>query len=176
MISGNSLYAAVSAFCMPLPQNQIKHFKEEAYMRTKKLVVSAMLIAVAAVLSIFQPFQLPFGGGITIASMMPIVLIAYCYGTPWGLLSALILRYIVHINSGAIFFGAWEEWFFTQEGFYAIGAKIMAHCSGGMLALIYSIFYNGTYMIPEIIITAILTPIVYKALSAANLIDTQSVN
>ena len=215
-------------------------------MRTKKLVVSAMLIAVAAVLSIFQPFQLPFGGGITIASMMPIVLIAYCYGTRWGLLSALIfslvqlllgmktvtafflpgdsqmlvwqalcvclldyiaaytvlgfggifkgkikndaaaicvgsvfalfLRYIVHIISGAIFFGAWAEWFFTQEGFYPIGAKIMAHCSGGMLALIYSIFYNGTYMIPEIIITAILTPIVYKALSAANLIDTQSVN
>ena len=63
-------------------------------MRTKKLVVSAMLIAVAAVLSIFQPFQLPFGGGITIASMMPIVLIAYCYGTRWGLLSALIFSLV----------------------------------------------------------------------------------
>jgi len=57
-------------------------------MKTKKLVTTAMLIAVATVLSIFQPFQLPFGGGITIASMMPLILLAFSYGTRWGLLSA----------------------------------------------------------------------------------------
>ena len=58
-------------------------------------------------------------------------------------------------RTGAIFFGAWAEWFFTQEGFYAIGGKIMDTFSGSGLAIIYSIFYNGLYMIPEIIITAI---------------------
>ncbi len=209
-------------------------------MKTKRLVTTAMLIAVATALSVFQPFQLPFGGGITIASMMPIVIIAYCYGTKWGLFSAFIfsllqmllglktvtafflpgdsqmilwqaiivclldyvvaysvlgfggifknkikndgvaicvgsivalaLRYITHIVSGAIFFGAWAEWFFTQEGFYAIGNTIMNTFSGASLSWIYSIFYNGTYMLPEIIITAILTPIIYKALSKANLV------
>ncbi|MBE7048084.1 MAG: ECF transporter S component [Ruminococcaceae bacterium] len=211
-------------------------------MKTKKIVTTAMLIAVAAVLSIFQPFQLPFGGGITIASMMPIIIIAYCYGTKWGLYSAfifslvqllmgmktvtaffmpgdeqmafgkaicvclldyivaytvlgfggifknklkqgrhgvaiclgtivaLLLRYITHVVSGAIFFGAWADWFFGQEGFY-LGAKILETFSGGGLACIYSIIYNGTYMIPEIIITAVITPIVYKALVSAQLVD-----
>ena len=32
------------------------------------------------------PFNFPFGGGITIAGMLPIILIAYLYGTRWGLL------------------------------------------------------------------------------------------
>ncbi len=209
-------------------------------MKTKQIVVSAMMIAVGTLLSLFQPFSLPFGGGITIASMMPIVIIAYCYGTKKGLLCAFVfsllqmllgmktvtafflpgdsqmvlwkaitvclldyvlaytvlgfggvfkekinntvvaiclgtvlalgLRYIVHIISGTVFFGEWAEWFFTQEGFYKIGEKIMSTFSGNSLAFVYSVFYNGLYMIPEIIITTIVTPIVYKALSASKLV------
>lgn len=207
-------------------------------MKSKKIVLSAMLIAIAVVLSFIQPFQLPFGGGVTLASMMPIVLIAFVFGTKWGLFSAFVfsllqmvtgfktvaaffmpgdsqmtlvsaifvciidyilaytvlgfggvfkdkiknntvaitlsavtacsLRYIMHIVSGAIFFGAWAEWFFTQEGFYKIGEKIMQTFSGGSLAVVYSLFYNGLYMIPEIIITAIITPIIYKVLEKSN--------
>ncbi len=210
-------------------------------MKTKRLVTTSMLIAIATVLSVFQPFQLPFGGGITIASMMPIVILAFCYGTKWGLFSAFIfsllqlllgirtvsafflpgeeqmvlwmalsicfldyiaaytvlgfggifknkiknnsvaicvgsvvalsLKYLIHILSGALFFGAWAEWFFGQEGFYAIGKTILETFSGTALSFIYSIFYNGTYMLPEIIITAILTPIVYKALSTAGVLQ-----
>ena len=76
----------------------------------------------------------------------------------------------MHIISGAIFFGAWAEWFFSQDNFYKIGEKILSTFSGAGLAFIYSVFYNGLYMIPEIIITAIVTPIVYKAVSKTNLI------
>ena len=209
-------------------------------MRTKRMVTSAMLIALATVLSLLQPFQLPFGGGVTVASMMPIVIIAYVYGTKFGLFSglifglvqmllgakmvaafflpgeeqmvlwkalcvclldyiiaytvlgfggitkrcikneylsvclgtvlALVSRYAVHVLSGAVFFGAWAEYFFTQEGFYAIGEVIIHNFSGAGLAAVYSMFYNGLYMIPEIIITAVVTPIVYFALKKANLI------
>lgn len=88
-----------------------------------------------------------------------------------GALIALLVRYIMHIISGAIFFGEWAEWFFTQDGFYAIGEKIMNTFSGGALALVYSVFYNGLYMIPEIIITVIVTPIIYKALEKSGMID-----
>lgn len=195
---------------------------------TQRLVESALLIAIAAVLELISKamgLELPFGGTITLASMFPIVLIAYRYGVKWGLLSgftyslvqmlmgmkvvsamflpgddqmaiwqaicvclldyvlaytvlglggifrgkfkkpalelalgvlvALCVRYLVHIVSGAIFYGAWAEWFFTQEGFYSIGSKILEHFSGTGLAVIYSIFYNGLYMIPEIIITTV---------------------
>ena len=57
---------------------------------TVRLVESALLIAIAAVLELISKalgLELPFGGTITLASMFPIVLIAYKYGTKWGLLS-----------------------------------------------------------------------------------------
>ena len=72
-----------------------------------------------------------------------------------GVVFALSLRYVLHILSGAIFYGAWAEWFFSQEGFYSIGGFILDHFSGESLSIVYSAFYNGLYMIPEIIITAI---------------------
>lgn len=197
--------------------------------KTKRLTTSSIMIAIAITISLICaviPFlNLPFGGGFTIASMLPIVLIAYMYGTKWGLLSAftysilqmllsfntvyafflptdenymgsagaaimiclidyviaytalglggvfrnvvknktlsialgvllaLSLRYIAHIISGYIFFGAWAEWFFTQDGFYQIGNAILTTFDGKALSLVYSIFYNGLFMIPEIIIT-----------------------
>lgn len=207
-------------------------------MKSKKIVISAMLIALATVLSLLQPFQLPFGGGITLASMMPVVILSYIFGVRWGLFSAFVfsllqialgirtvsaffmpgdeqmalpaaifvclldyvvaytvlgfggifkgkfknesfclisgavlattLRYLTHIVSGAIFFGAWAEWFFTQEGFYSIGKVIVDTFSGAGLSVIYSVFYNGLYMVPEIIITAVVTPFVYKVLKKSN--------
>ncbi len=202
--------------------------------KTKRLAVSAIMLATATVLAALcalVPFlSLPFGGSFTVASMLPLVLIAYMYGTKWGLfcgftyaviqiildlmagkgsmllgyflptsedfmgigvaigilildyfvaytvlglggvlrnkmhkvpaiivgvLIALGARYAVHIVSGYLFFGTWAEWFFTQEGFYAIGNVILNAFSGQLLAIVYSIFYNGLYMIPELVITAV---------------------
>ena len=208
--------------------------------QTKRLTTSAVMLALAMVLAMvcaLIPFlNLPFGGGFTVASMLPVVIISYMYGMKWGFFSAAIysviqivmdlylgkgstimalfmpnsedfmgfgaavailiidylvaytllgfggafrkviknkalaltlgvvlalsLRYIAHIVSGYIFYGAWAEWFFSQENFYAIGGWILEHFSGNALALIYSIFYNGLYMIPEIVITAVAALIV----------------
>ncbi len=202
-----------------------------------RLTVSAMMIALATVINfvcMLIPFlNLPFGGGFTIGSMLPIVLIAYLYGIPWGAVSALVYsviqllfgltsvviplftptdesymgiasailiclidyilaytvlciggvfrksgfsnakalclgsilalaaRYVCHIFSGAIFYGLWAEWFFGQEGF-PLGQYILSHISGWQLSLLYSIVYNGLYMIPEIVITAILAVVVAR--------------
>ncbi|MBR5246793.1 MAG: energy-coupled thiamine transporter ThiT [Clostridia bacterium] len=79
-----------------------------------------------------------------------------------GAFTVLSLRYISHILSGYILFGAWAEWFFTQEGFYSWGQTIMNTFSGNALSLVYSIIYNGFYMIPEIIITTIVAVIIGK--------------
>jgi len=49
-----------------------------------RLVVSALFIAIATVLSEIKPFPQHFGGGITPVSMLPIVLIPILYGTGWG--------------------------------------------------------------------------------------------
>lgn len=50
-----------------------------------RLTESAMMLAAASVLSYIKIFALPAGGSVTFASMLPIILIAYRYGTPWGL-------------------------------------------------------------------------------------------
>ncbi len=196
---------------------------------TRKLMVSAMMIAIATVLAVvceLIPFlNLPFGGGFTVASMLPIVLVSYMYGIGWGVgcaftysvvqmlvgfrtvsafflpgddgyagslgaalaiclidyviaytvlglggltrkmknktaavvlgvVIALSLRYLAHFVSGYIFFGAWAEWFFSQDGF-ALGKTVLDAFSGKVLSVVYSIVYNGLYMIPEIVITSI---------------------
>ena len=71
-----------------------------------------------------------------------------------GAVLALGFRLVSHILSGYIFYGAWAEWFFSQESLGAFGQAILATFDGQLLAFIYSLCYNGFYMIPEIIITA----------------------
>ena len=72
-----------------------------------------------------------------------------------GALVALSGRYIAHILSGYILFSGWAEWFFTQEGFPAWGAALVSALSPEMLGFVYSVVYNGMYMIPEMILTSI---------------------
>lgn len=198
--------------------------------KTRRLTESAMLLAVAIVLELvsksFIP-EMPFGGQVTLVSMLPVVLISYRHGVKWGLVSgvcyaliemalggrtvaaafqpgyfgdgilivnallmclldylvaftvlglggcfrnkihnpgvalmcgslvALGCRYLSHILSGYILFSGWAEWFFTQDGFPAWGARLVSSLSPAALGWVYSIVYNGMYMVPEMILTAI---------------------
>ena len=206
--------------------------------KTKRLTESAMLLAVAIVLELFSKMfipEMPFGGQVTLVSMLPVVLISYRHGVKWGLvaglgyaliemligartvaaafqpgyfgdgtmlLNALIMcvldylvaftvlglggmfrdkikapgaalalgsvvalgaRYVSHIASGYILFSGWAEWFFTQEGFPAWGATLVESLSPGMLGFVYSLVYNGMYMVPEIILTAIVSMFLARA-------------
>lgn len=200
--------------------------------KTQRLILTAMMLAVASVLALlcqFIPFlNAAFGGGFTVASMLPIVIIAYMFGTRWGLFTgfvyavlqmmmghstvaaffmptsdsymrlgyailvllidyiiaysvlgfggifrrrlsktpalclgcviALSLRYLAHIVSGAVFFGQWAEWFFSERG--AFGEAVLETFSGAALTVIYSIVYNGMYMIPEIIVTTLIAAVI----------------
>ena len=55
----------------------------------KRLTESAIMLAIATVLSLVQ-FAGPWvlGGSITFCSMLPVVMLTHRYGTRWGLLSA----------------------------------------------------------------------------------------
>ena len=79
-----------------------------------------------------------------------------------GAFTVITFRYVSHIVSGYILYGAWAEWFFTQDGFYSWGQTIMSTYTGNALSLVYSIIYNGFYMIPEIIITTVVAVIIGK--------------
>ena len=70
-----------------------------------------------------------------------------------GSLVALSARYLCHILSGYILFAGYAEWFSTQDGFPAWGAALVADLSPTLLGIVYSVVYNGMYMIPEILLT-----------------------
>ena len=58
--------------------------------KTNVLTVTGVLLALAVILSLIKIFQWPFGGEITLASMVPVVIIGYKYGSRWGVFAAFI--------------------------------------------------------------------------------------
>jgi len=58
--------------------------------RVRKLVESAILIAIGTVLSEVTKIDMPLGGGLTLCSMLPLVLVAHRWGTSWGLFTAFV--------------------------------------------------------------------------------------
>ena len=60
----------------------------------KRLVLTAVLIGMATVLSLIKVYQLPLGGSITLLSMLPITLISIEYGVSWGLVGAFVYSLI----------------------------------------------------------------------------------
>lgn len=64
----------------------------------KKLVVSAVLIALAVVTSFIKLIDMPMGGAVTLLSMFFVTVVGYWYGLSWGIFSAIaygILQFIV---------------------------------------------------------------------------------
>lgn len=159
------------------------------------LVESAMMVALATVLSIFKIIDMPYGGSVTIASMLPMIILAYRQGVVWGLGSGLVyaaiqqllglstLSYVTgwqsvlavimldYIVAFAVvgFGGIFRKLIKTQSGALMAGAGLVSllryvcHVIAGATvwvglsipneaALIYSIGYNATYMLPEAII------------------------
>ena len=57
---------------------------------TLRLVESAVLLALATVLSLVKIYQMPLGGSVTLCSMLPVLLLGYKYGVKWGLLTGFV--------------------------------------------------------------------------------------
>ena len=57
--------------------------------RTRKLVESAMLIALGTVLSLVK-IDMPMGGGVTLGSMLPLVVVSHRWGWKWGTVTAFV--------------------------------------------------------------------------------------
>lgn len=159
------------------------------------LTECSIMIALSTVLSIVKILEMPYGGSITLASMLPIVIIAYRHGLGVGASSALVSS-LIQLLLGLKNFSYFTTWqsiialglfdyvlAFTVFGLVgvfrkaiknqaislavgtAIASVIRYFChvlSGATIwaglsipdeaALLYSLSYNATYMIPETII------------------------
>ena len=72
-------------------------------MKTKKLTLSAIMIALSAVLSLVKVYQLPLGGSITLFSMLPVCAVAICYGTKTGLFASILYACLqIALDLGAL--------------------------------------------------------------------------
>ena len=179
--------------------------KEGFFMQSNKtriMVEGAVMLALATALSFIQIYKLPWGGSITLLSMLPIVLFSIRRGVAmglavsflfsliqlfqgimdglfgWGLTPgmlvacifidyifaftvlglagvfrkkgtagwisgiaiAIALRFVMHFLSGVVI---WKSFGELWEGFSTDSS------------VLYSILYNGSYMLPELIITVI---------------------
>lgn len=58
--------------------------------RLQALCESALLLALGFVLSFLKIYQMPNGGSVTVASMLPVILIGIRWGLGWGFGSAIV--------------------------------------------------------------------------------------
>lgn len=189
------------------------------------LTESAIMVALATVLSMFKVWEAPYGGSVTVLSMAPIIILSMRRGVKVGLLAGFahsliqlllglgtvayvptpagivicvltdyilpftllglggifrnvsftgnkmtnlviaavlgtllvtLLRFACHIVSGAVI------WYALDLEWYADDPAHIVHKYGAWL---FSVIYNGGYMIPEIITTTVGTPILTRALA-----------
>ncbi len=72
---------------------------------SRRLVESGILIGLGTILSLIKVFELPYGGSITLCSMLPIVILGYKYGTKWGMFSGLVYGILQMMLGGSGFKG-----------------------------------------------------------------------
>ena len=66
----------------------------------RALIESSMLVAIGFILSSIGVFKLPYGGRITILSMLPIIMIGIRNGAKWGIGSALVYSSLQILQEG----------------------------------------------------------------------------
>ncbi len=186
---------------------------------TLRLVTSGVLIGLASVLSVIKVFALPFGGSVTLFSMVPLLVLSYMYGVRWGLVCgtvygvlqmllgatmsqafagldgwsviimalldyivayvvvglcgmfkgrikndtvafslgavvAILLRLCCHFLSGWILWGSYASSYFEEMN-NSFGSFMLSSFDGQLLAALYSLVYNASYMLPELVMSVI---------------------
>lgn len=196
--------------------------------KIKKFSISVMLISLGTFLSLIK-IPLPFGGGVTAISTLPVILLSYYYGISWGFFSSMIyafvqmllgistisryvlpgssiqnlllivvmcifdylfaylslscggifrrerfakralaygtllsltLKYLFHVISGTILCSTWVNAANTSAFVW-----IHRYIPRSLFSIVYSIIFNGMYMIPEILITVFFSVSIAKVLN-----------
>jgi thiamine transporter len=150
---------------------------------TKVLTEVAILVALATVLSYIRFVVFPQGGSVTLASMVPLVILSYRRGWRVGIFACLVygliqfyqdpwmLNWAQFILEYPVAFGVigLAGLFKGNELIGAVvglGLRFLAHAIAGvvfwseyappgMSPVLYSVIYNGTYMLPEIVISGV---------------------
>ena len=126
---------------------------------TRRLAYCAMAMALAYVTSYIRVFKLPYGGSVTLLSMLFIVLVANWYGVRTGALvgfaygmrkNGLLYGYLLAVLARGAF---------HSLGGYLYWLDYMPDNFPTSLTKVYPIVYNYSYLLAEAAITVILLKI-----------------
>ncbi|UCG45647.1 MAG: energy-coupled thiamine transporter ThiT [Candidatus Bathyarchaeota archaeon] len=159
---------------------------------TKIITEAVDVIALTFVLKDLLPpiFQLPYGGSLTIAGMVPLIWFALRRGPGWGTFAGLIYG-LVHIAMGGYVIDPVQALLDYPLAFGVIGAAgffrkyhlagvasgvigrfffhflsgvwfFSAYAPAEMSPILYSALYNGGYLLGEFLISAIVIDIIVR--------------
>ena len=185
--------------------------RETKRLNVYALCQSGIFIALATILSFLPVYEMPMGGSVTLASMLPILLIGVKFGYKWGIGASTVYMFIQLLQAlikGNVFVycvGAWSVivclLFDYVVPFCVLGLSAFAKprangklsivkvcCTFGVLIFIrfvchfitgiviwgqwapegmgkfiYSLAYNGQYMVPELIITLVVSALMLSS-------------
>lgn len=171
-----------------LAYRKIKSGKKTVW-NTKMLALGAVCMALSNVLSMIKLFDMPQGGSVTPASMLPLMLFAYVYGVGpgmtvgavYGVMQFMIEPYFLSVPQMLLdypiaFAMVGLAGLFSKSENRALGLTagvvlgsvgrfvaavlsgvvFFAEYAGDQNPWVYSIGYNGAYMLPECIICVVL--------------------
>ena len=159
----------------------------------RSLAYAAMCIALSFILSYIKVWDMPQGGSITLASMLPIMLFAAFHGVGPGLLVGAVYGLLQYLQGGwfvhpvqflldyplafsliglaglyTVLPKAWAPWsLYAAMVIGAIGRAFSATLAGVLYwdtAPWASLVYNGTYLIPDTIICIVIAALAGKRL------------
>lgn len=166
--------------------------------KIRRLVESALMIALSTILAELAVIKFPYGGSVTVFSQLPVIIISYRYGMKWGAGTGLAMALIQMIFglenfsyvSGIVAYlillfgdyiiaftalglgGMFRNKIKNQALGLTLGSIVVTtvrfichfitgvtiwgdYSNGASSVWIYSLTYNGGYMLPELIITVI---------------------
>jgi thiamine transporter len=158
---------------------------------TKIFAEAIVLVAASAVLTAIKLYTLPFGGSITLAGMVPVLWLALRRGPAVGVFAGMVLGLVDMVIEPFLYnpyqvlldyplaFGALGlAGFLEDRPVVGVGVGIfgrfLSHFLSGVLffymyakdwgldPVSYSIAYNGSYLLPEFIISAVIIYAVAK--------------
>ncbi len=185
------------------------------------LCQSAIFIALATILSFLPVYEMPMGGSVTLASMLPILFIGIKFGPKWGMGSASVYALIqlmqalikgnvfaYTVTAGAVIICVLFDYLvpFSILGlsFFAsrkdeklsivrtlsvfaviIFVRFLCHFITGMTiwgqwddgfwgAFTYSLLYNGSYMLPELVLTLVITAFLLSSKQIEKLLEKEN--
>ena len=179
--------------------------------KTRNITLCAVMISLATVLSLIPIYNAPFGGTVTLGSMVPLVLVcAMIKDFRWSALACftysliqMLIGFTAPPTATFIYFvavvlldyaGAFTviavanpvSKLFKNElvgvgagAIIAMSGRFVCHFLSGILiwkvyapegqpVWLYSILYNGGYMLPELVITTVASTLIYGVIRKRN--------